>query len=62
MKRGPVTGRQADRCKRCDHMRRFHKRHVTVSDDIYECCSACGSPDLYLHAFIEKEQVMVERG
>jgi hypothetical protein len=52
----PVTGRQADRCKReeCNHMRRYHRANVAGSD-IYHTCSKCGDPTNYFHKFEEEQ-------
>jgi hypothetical protein len=57
--RGPITGRQADRCAICDHMRRWH------SDGDLTRCTVCPYPSGPLpkhaigtryHAFAEPRQ------
>jgi hypothetical protein len=47
---GPVTGKQAERCAFCDHMRRFHRNPA----DGVHVCSACKSPASCWHKFVEK--------
>lgn len=56
MKRGPVTGRRADRCFDCRHMRRFH--HYV--NDLLDLCYRCNGRHLTqnraksAHRFVEE--------
>lgn len=41
MRKGPVTGKQADKCGRCGHMRRYHWGIGGVSPGFQGFCSRC---------------------
>lgn len=62
MKRGPVTGAQADRCAVCNHMRRFHRANAAKGGDVYNTCGACSAPDTYWHEFKDKAARLPEEG